>query len=176
MATGMTACLSPTYRGIFHIHGLSPDRLRPGQKQELIAEPSTGNARRLTSTLDSGLDLGQCLTLLILCAWKFLENIPVRIFLFISLSANIQPVTKLWGATCQERLVSTSATHQSTFIYLDEMEPSFPANKSQCGHPVTLQNEETSQSIPFAMQRAVLVPCSNLLDCRLGHDGLRCIL
>lgn len=123
--------------------------------------------------LDPGLDLGQCLSFLILCAWKFLENIPVRAFLFICLFANIQPVTKLWGATCQERLVSTSATHQSTSNNLDEMKPSFPANKSQCGHPVTLQNEETSQSIPFAMQRAVPVPSSNLLDCRLGHDGPR---
>lgn len=43
MANDLGLLASPTYRGVLHIHGLNPpDRLRPGQKQELIAEPSTG--------------------------------------------------------------------------------------------------------------------------------------
>lgn len=39
---------SPTYRGIFHFHGLAPIGLDQGQKQELIADPSTGDTQCLT--------------------------------------------------------------------------------------------------------------------------------
>jgi hypothetical protein len=44
MAMTFGPLASPTYRGLFHIHGLNhPYRLRPGQKQELTADPSTGH-------------------------------------------------------------------------------------------------------------------------------------